>query len=106
MLKLGKLQIYELDDEETMEVAKRLMKKPMFKEKFIRIDRSDKYLICRVALHSDHYNEDGNNLQPYTYVKDRKTYMPGDLRVCWYEAVCPQPVFFLAQQVEPFPGVF
>ena len=106
MLKLGKIKIVELDDDETMEIAKRLMKKPMFRQQFIRIDRSDKYMIFRVALHSKHYNEDGSNLQPFTYVEDRKRYMPGDLRVCWYEAVCPQPVHFLAQQVEPAPGVF
>ena len=32
--------------------------------------------------------------------------MPGDLRVCWYQVVCPEPIYFLAQQVEPQPSVF
>ena len=53
MLKLGKLELIELDDEWTMKIAGRLMKKATFREQFVRIDRSDKYIVCRVAIKND-----------------------------------------------------
>ena len=50
MFKLGKLELIEIDDKQVIRMAKRILKKNLFKDKFIRVDRSDKYVVCRVGL--------------------------------------------------------
>ena len=98
MLKLGRLELIELDDEWTMKIASRLMKKARYREQFVRIDRSDKYIICRVATKNPlHLYNPNTKFEPYLKTADRKTFVPGDLRICWYQAVCTVPVAFLAQ---------
>ena len=62
MFKLGKMELIELDDDWTMKIANRLMRKPMFKDLFVRIDRSDKYMVCRVALNSELFGQGNSRL--------------------------------------------
>ena len=66
MLKLGRLELIELDDEWTIKIANRLMKKANYREQFVRIDRSDKYIVCRVATkNSQHLYSPNTRFEPY-----------------------------------------
>lgn len=102
MLRLGELELIEFNDTQTKLLAKKLSKKQKFRD-FKRIDRSGKHVVFRVGLKQSCANIAASEVrfEPFTDVEMRNQYVPGDLRVSWYQAVCSEPVYFLGQQVEP-----
>ncbi len=64
---------------------------------FERIDRSDKFIVCRTAVNYDCFSD--RDTLFYKFATDRNVYSTGDIRVSFYQATCPEPVQFLAQQV-------
>ena len=93
---LGSLEIVEFEDRMVERMADKIIEKTPFYH-FERLDRCDKYIICR-----RNNNQDAHRMEHadyYKYVKDRMTFQAGDLRISFYQATCPAPVFFLAKQV-------
>ena len=75
------LEAYEFDDESVKELAIAIISKPQFKM-YERIDRSDKYIVCRVNVNNDFQTDQSTNF--YKFVADRNTYYSGDIRVSFF----------------------
>ena len=95
-------------DKRVKKIKEQCMTRPEFSG-FESIHKSDKFIICR-----------SSNVPPSTisqeerdkwldYEKDffdRRRYGAGDIRVSFYKVTCPNPVKFLAKQVQVGPDSF
>lgn len=76
------------------ELADKIRSKPEF-EMYTRLDRAGKYIICRLHVRDHGISDPVTGF--FRDVNHRNRYSPGDLRVSFYYAACPEPVYFLAQ---------
>jgi len=79
--RVGQLDLQEFTDIQVKQLANYLEMKLEF-EKFERIDRSDKYIVCRISANYD-CALDSETLF-YKFATDRNHYSIGDIRVSFY----------------------
>ena len=82
MNRLGSLELIEFHDESVAQLANAIDEKPAFRRYYERLDRSDKYIVCRISVNHDCAMND--HTQFYTFAKDRNACSAGDLRVSFH----------------------
>ena len=92
--KIGVMEPRQFEDDEVKKIADDISDKPEF-QIFEKIDRSGKYVVCRVKVNDDLVTHRDTNFPKI--VQDRNCYESGDMRISFYYATCPNPVQFLAQ---------
>ena len=79
--RLGSFELIEFTDSSAKQLAYAIDFKPPFRY-FERLDRSDKYIVCRVSVNDECFTDETTGF--YKFAKDRNAYNAGDLRISFH----------------------